>query len=161
MNEVRRRLLMNTLKLIDLGLGLIVFAVTSKFVLYPHEPFSMARFMSSRITISDGVLFAVFLLAWHFIFTLCDLYVSHRLSTLRSELLHEFRATTLSTVLLIIAGAFVSIPLLTPRFCLLFWLLSSASVSVSRFVLRYIASEVRRRGRNLRYLLTRNELKSA
>ena len=53
MNEVRRRLLMDALKLIDLGLGLIVFAVTSSFVLYPHEPFSMARFMSSRITVSE------------------------------------------------------------------------------------------------------------
>lgn len=153
MNDVKRRLLMNSLKLIDLGLGCMALIVTCTLAIYPHEPISMARFLAMRITISNGALFVGFLLTWHLFFTASDLYKSHRLSTPRAEMLDTLRATTLSTALLVVARALFSVAILTPRFCILFWLISSASVIVSRLVLRYIASEVRRRGHNLRYLL--------
>jgi exopolysaccharide biosynthesis polyprenyl glycosylphosphotransferase len=153
MDEIKRRLLMNVLKLIDLGLGIVAFSATSTLVVYPRESVSLARFLTMRITVSNYVLFAAFLLAWHVIFSMCDLYVSHRMSTLQAEVLDAFKATTLSTALLIFAGAFFSIPVLTPLFCIVFWLISFGLVSASRLVLRTIASEVRRRGRNLRFLL--------
>jgi len=43
--------------------------------------------------------------------------------------------------------------MITPRFLVLYWIISTIAVVLSRLVLQYWLAEVRRHGRNLRYLL--------
>jgi exopolysaccharide biosynthesis polyprenyl glycosylphosphotransferase len=63
------------------------------------------------------------------------------------------KATTLSSVLLAVLAASHRITMITPSFLASFWLVSSFLLTASRLVLRPLLASLRRRGRNLRYVL--------
>jgi len=65
---------------------------------------TLAEYLTYRVKIVNLFHFGLFLLVWHGIFSLCDLYVSKRLATLYSENHRSMKATTLSAVFLLAAG---------------------------------------------------------
>jgi exopolysaccharide biosynthesis polyprenyl glycosylphosphotransferase len=153
MNMVSRRILLGCLKVFDIGLMIASFALATFLTARTNHNVSFAEFLSIRIKLSNCVIFAMALLAWHFVFSACGLYESKRLSTRVEEMIVECKATALVVLCLLLVAVLFSIKMVTLPFLLLFWGVSSIGMVNSRFLLQYSLGKVRRRGRNLRHVL--------
>jgi exopolysaccharide biosynthesis polyprenyl glycosylphosphotransferase len=153
MNEVKRRLLCNALKLFDLGLIVVSFGLATFLLVHADRSSSLQNFLAIRVKLTNCAIFLAVLLLCHGVFSLCRLYQSRRLSTSFAELMDVLKATTIATLCMALSAAMFSIVMITPRFLILFWTISSISVALSRVLLHYWLAWVRRHGRNLRYLL--------
>jgi exopolysaccharide biosynthesis polyprenyl glycosylphosphotransferase len=150
-NETRRRLLLNALKLFDLGLIMAAFVLTVLIVYARHG--SLAHFLSMRVKLGNFAIFSLTVLAWHLVFSSCGMYGSKRLSTRGTEVADALKAATLCTVSLALVAGLFSVSMVTPRFSVIFWILSSASITVGRLLLRDFLRWIRREGHNLRHML--------
>jgi exopolysaccharide biosynthesis polyprenyl glycosylphosphotransferase len=150
MTEVRRRLLLNALKVLDLALVTASFGF-AVLVLYAGRGPSLEYFLSIRVKLWNVLIFSALIFVWHIVFSLCGMYKSKRLSTRRREVFDILISTTLCSFC--VAALSLSASLVTPRFVVVFWLFSSVLNTTGRLILRYVLGRIRRRGRNLRYLL--------
>jgi len=153
MTALRRRILINAAKLFDLAIMTFSFGLGSLLVAYETPATSLAQFWSMRVKVQNFALFGGFLLLWHIIFLSLGLYNSKRLSTRSAEILDILKATAVASVTLFIAAILLRIQMVTPRFVLLFWSISSATAASSRLLVRHLLGVVRSRGRNLRHML--------
>ena len=153
MNQANRRILLNCLKLYDLVFLSAAYGLATLLALDARSVVSFTKFFSLRIRLSNCLIFAGMLLAWHTILSLCGLYKARRLSSRLEEMIAEWKATTLATVLLLLVAVWFSIRMVTPPFLALFWGISSVGTVSSRWALRSLLGRVRRGGHNLRYIL--------
>ena len=154
MNTVRRRLLLGLVRLFDLGLQLLSFALATVIVVSADASISLPEFLAIRVSIANCVLFAFILYLWFIIFSLCGLYQSRRLSDAQSEIPDVFKATTLASTLLWFVAVVARISFIRSwRFMLIFWAISTALLVLSRICIRSFQASLRRRGRNLRHIL--------
>lgn len=148
-----RRTLLALLKVFDLALTILSYGLATFLIVHANYSVSFQQFLSLRIKLSNFAIMAVTVYLWHFVFVMCGLYESKRLSTRREETVGELKATTLSTMCLLLLSAALSIRLVTPSFLALFWAISSCGMLVGRAVLRRFLTGLRLRGRNLRNIL--------
>jgi len=153
MNDAKRRFMLGGLKLFDLVLMGVSFGLATILLLHWDRSVDFEHFLSIRVKLSNCVTFAFILLTWHIIFSLCGLYESKRLSARGAELIDVFKATTLSSILLVCMAGLLRITMFSPSFLASFWLTSSLLFLASRLMLRPLLAGLRRRGRNLRYML--------
>jgi exopolysaccharide biosynthesis polyprenyl glycosylphosphotransferase len=153
MNVTHRRILLASLKLFDLVLAILSYGLTTFLIAHANHSVSFQQFLSMRIKLSNFAIMAVTVYGWHLIFTMCGLYESKRLSTRREEAIGELKATTLSTMCLLLVAAAFSIRMMTPSFLALFLTISSSGMLLSRALLRGFLAGLRLRGRNLRNIL--------
>jgi len=153
LNEVKRRLLASAFKFFDLGLVVLSFGLATILVASQAGNVSPMEFLSTKVKLWNCLIFAVMLFAWHLIFCLFGLYESKRLATAHSEIIDAMKATTLVAIFLILSAAVFTIRMVTPAFLLLFWALGTASVAIGRLTIRRLLGMIRRRGRNLHYIL--------
>jgi len=146
-------MLLGCLKLYDIVFLAAAYGLATLLALDARRGVSFAEFLSLRIRLSNCLIFAGTLLAWHSILSLCGLYKSKRLSSRLEEMTAEWKATTLATVFLLFVAVWFSIRMVTPLFLALFWGISSVGTVSSRRALRSVLGQVRHRGRNLRYVL--------
>ena len=150
MTTARRKLLMNALKLFDLGLMVSAFVLAAFLIFHRSYNASPTAFFAMRIKIQNFAIFAFLILLWHMIFCFSGLYTSRRLSKRGNEAVDVMTATSVGTFA-IFAGAIVfHIHLVTPLFLIFFWLACTCLIVPSRFLLRVTLSALRKRGRNLR-----------
>jgi exopolysaccharide biosynthesis polyprenyl glycosylphosphotransferase len=114
---------------------------------------TFARFMALRIKLSNGLLFALLLIAWHNLFILCGLYVSKRLTTTWVSVLEVCKATSLAAVLLIALARVFRTHLGTPTFVIVFWVFCTAGMVGGRLATRSLLLALRSRGKNRRFIL--------
>ena len=152
MNE-RHRLVINLLKLFDLVMVTSSFALTTIYTVLMGHKLRIAQFFAFRTKISDLGIIILALLICHAVFTLCGLYQSQRLSRRRNEIVDILKGTALFTASIVALSSLFSIEMITIQFLAIFWVLSSIILCVSRFAARMLAANVRRRGRDLRYML--------
>src|SRR5215831_10775708 len=99
MSTARRRLFLGSLKLLNLGLMIMAFAMASALQLqHDGGGMSLASFFSLRVKLINFVIFCLILLAWHAILSLCGLYRSQRLASRGVMLAGALKATTLATL---------------------------------------------------------------
>jgi exopolysaccharide biosynthesis polyprenyl glycosylphosphotransferase len=153
MTHARRQFLLNAFKLFDLGLMVSSFVLAALVVLYHTQGMQPAEFFAMRVKIQNFVVFALFLLLWHWIFSAFELYASRRLSVKRQEVYDVIKATTLGTVVIFAAAKILHISLATLPSLVIFWLLVTGTTVVSRILLRFVLAYIRRHGRNLRDVL--------
>jgi exopolysaccharide biosynthesis polyprenyl glycosylphosphotransferase len=153
MTTLRRRILLEAAKLFDLALMVFAFGLATVLEAHQTPAVSLGQFLSLRIKVGNFVLFALFLLAWHLIFSSFGLYSSKRLSSRWAEVLEIAKATTLGSAMVAVAAIFGRIQMVTPLFILFFWVGSTLAGALSRVLLRYLLAGLRRRGRNLREML--------
>ena len=154
MDTTQRRLLLALLKVFNLGLMVLSSAVTTVVVFSQGKGgVRLSHFLSMRISLQNFVIAAMILVVWHVIFLLFGLYESSRLATVRSLIADTAKATTFAILCLAIVAQLFKIRMATPRFLLVLWALSSVSVVGTRVIIRYLLQTIRRRGRNLRYVL--------
>ena len=153
MHELRRRFLLNALKLYDLALVVLSFGIATILVAHADKRVSLAEFFSMRVKLSNCLIFGLFLFAWHGILYSCGLYRSRRLSTRQAEIQDAFRAVMMATACLALGAALCSVKMVTPRFIVFFWAVATTLVTVSRMILRESLGQIRLHGHNLRYVL--------
>ena len=153
MTALRRRLLVKAAKLYDLAVMSLSFGLAAVLVAHQTATVSFADFFAMRVKVRNFALFAGFLLVWNIIFRLFGLYVSRRLSEQRNEALDIVKATSLGVGSVCIAAFLFRLEMVTPLFAVGLWLISSAALVSSRLVARYLLSQVRVRGRNLREMV--------
>ena len=153
MDQVRRRFLVNLLKVFDLGLLTLSFGMAALVVASANERVSLADFLSMRVKLSNCVIFAGFLLVWHCVFRLCGLYRSRSLSTAEVAVFQVSKATAFCTSCLLLSGSVFTISFDTPGFLLLFCAISTVLVAASRLILRRMLARTSRRVSNWQYIL--------
>lgn len=126
---------------------------------YNLKCFSLAEFLSMRMSIGNFIFGVCFLCLWH---ALCDyyqLYRSKRFENFVKEIQDIVKVTSAGTVLLFFATsiyhAFSSNYKLihTINIVVVFWLSSTILTILFRFLLRFLLRKVRIAGRNLRYVV--------
>jgi exopolysaccharide biosynthesis polyprenyl glycosylphosphotransferase len=153
MTTFRRRLLIETAKAFDLAAMSFSFGLATVMVAYETPTVSLTQFLSMRIKLGNFALFACFLIVWHIIFSSFGLYGSRRLSTRGAELLDTLKATSVASVVLLVAALSLRIRMITPQFMMLFWVASAVVTLSSRVFIRFALARIRNRGRNIRQLL--------
>jgi exopolysaccharide biosynthesis polyprenyl glycosylphosphotransferase len=150
---IRRQILLNTLKIYDLGLMLASFALATMAVSRESGNFTLEEFLSMRVKISNFVIFAGLLLVWHLIFSVFGIYDSHRLSRRWEESVDILKAATAGTLAILLGAALFHIRMITVTFAVVFWTTSLLTTILSRFIMRKVLKGVRLHGRNLRDML--------
>jgi exopolysaccharide biosynthesis polyprenyl glycosylphosphotransferase len=153
MVHTMRQIMNYAAKLLDLCIMVSSFAFATILVYASRTSFTLAGFMTTRIKLSNILLFALLLIVWHLIFAGCGIYVSKRLTTLHSEVIELCKATSLAAVFLLATARTFHIWMVRPIFVLLFWMMCTSLVVCSRLVVRSTLRGLRRRGRNRKFLL--------
>ena len=149
----RRKILLNALKCYDLLITVFCFLLSASIVSYPLNDVTFSQFLTMRIKVQNFVLFIVFLLVWHMVFSLFQIYRSKRLSSRREEIRDIIKATTSGTIVLLGMAMLFRIRMITPVFAGTFWAASTGITILSRLVLRYVLGLIRTYGRNLRSMV--------
>ena len=153
MGASRRRLLLKVWKLLDLWIMSSMFVLAAVTGLHGGGGVSLADFLSMRIKVENFFLFVGLLVVWHIVFVFLGVYQSQRWVSRQEELTRVFGATSAGALCLGLLSLPFRIRMVTPNYLLVFWLLTTATVVASRLALRFMLESVRRRGRNLRYVL--------
>lgn len=152
MGTIRRKLLLNLLKLFDLAL--MVFAFGFATIVVSHASLaSLEQVMAMRVKIQNFVIFSGLLFSWHMIFSMCGLYASHRLSSRKDEMLDLGKAVTIGAFVVFLGHYALHISLITPKFVVAFWAAGVLAAVISRVCMRLFLAQVRMHGRNLRDML--------
>lgn len=137
-----------SLRIVDVVSLLIAFLLTVVIVSYPEAGISFTDFLSMRIKVSNLLIFTGFISICLVILAKCGLYQSRTLS-MSQEIFNILFATMLVTVMLMLISEMAKISLVNNIFFIVFWLVFSAIMILSRSVARNIAKALRLRGLNL------------
>src|ERR1700728_140620 len=136
MTTIKRKILMNALKLFDSAVLICAFLSAAVFVLQKTHNVSATAFFEMRVKVQNFVLFAGLVILWHLIFQLLALYRSRRLSSRTRESADIVAATSLAALATLLAAWLFHIRMVTPLFLLAFWLESTVAIVSARLVLR-------------------------
>ena len=150
---LRRKILLDALKLFDLVIMVFSFVLTTVVVHSYLDSGTLSEFLQMRVKVTNFALFIGFLVVWHVIFSLFKLYHSRRLSTRWEEVSDIVKATSSGALVIFVASLLLNLIMITPVFALVFWIGSSGLTILARLVLRSILERFRLRGRNLRHML--------
>jgi exopolysaccharide biosynthesis polyprenyl glycosylphosphotransferase len=153
LHNIRRQLLLNTLKLFDACVMVVGFGLATLAVSHSSNTGSLAEFLSMRIKIGNFLIFGMLLLLWHVIFSAFGLYASHRLSRYRDEIIDILKACSLGALILLVAAMVLPIRMVKPVFLAVFWASTAVATIASRLTMRSGLRWVRLHGRNLRHVL--------
>lgn len=151
--RIGRKVFSNGFKAFDLLLMMAAFAVSTLPQYHRVGRFSLAEFFELRIRLGNLILFISFLVIWNLLFNVFGLYGSKRLESRWGEIWDITRATTIGTVVIAVFGLAFRIWVVNRVFLVLFWLLTTTSVILSRTVIRGALAYARRHGRNTRNML--------
>jgi exopolysaccharide biosynthesis polyprenyl glycosylphosphotransferase len=152
-NTLKRRALLNALKIFDLMLSIGAFGLATIISARTESHMSVSNFLSIRVKLWNVIVFALILLVWHVVFCSAGLYESKRLTTPTAQAKDLFKAATLAVMALAIIALSAKIRMVSRPFLVLFWTMLSALLIGGRLTLRYSLGQIRRRGRNLRHIL--------
>jgi exopolysaccharide biosynthesis polyprenyl glycosylphosphotransferase len=144
---------MALLKLSDIMLVIVAFALGTISLVHSEYSITLKQFLAIRTTLANVLIFCFMLLVCHILFSLHGLYRSMRLAGPWTEMVAIVRATFACTVCFAIIGVAFSVKMMPPKFLLLYWAYSVSILCISRQLLRFVAIYLRLHGRNLRYLL--------
>ncbi len=99
-----------------------------------------------RVKLENLVLFSGMVVLWHLILSSCGMYGSRRLSTRQAEIVDVLKATTMCAASLLVVAPLFAIKMITPRFTVIFWILSFGLMTCGRLLMRYGLYGARRRG---------------
>lgn len=153
MPSVRHQLLKQLARIFDLAALVcsFVFAVIMSDLSSRNVTF--ARLMGLRITLANCLIFALLLITWRCILSLCGLYVSKRFASRRAEILDVCRATLCASALLPLFAKIFHLGIVKLTFVLIFWFCCTWLMVSARLVARPVLAMVRRRGKNGRFVL--------
>ncbi len=140
-------------KLLDLGAMMAAFGAAFLVVWGKARPVDLGEFLWMRVKVWNFLVLLGLLLGWYLLFTAKGLYESRRLASLTDEARDVGIACSAGTVVVMLAGWVFDIQVVNGLFLLVFWVGSILLTLGERVLLRQGVKLLRRRGRNLRYLL--------
>ena len=142
------------LKLSDLSLLVMSLGVTIVYRYSPTEsPAFVIDYLSERIKVANAILGFLLLTTWHAALATQNLYVSHRLQSLRGELKEIARAIVICSAALLIAAQLGKWPTINAATVAGFGFLSLILVITVRLGLRLNLRRLRAHGHNVKSLL--------
>src|SRR5690349_123386 len=90
----RYSFIITALKILDMGVLVGIYLLAAYPMAHGSQGIGLSDFFAMRIKVGNFFLFLIIVAAWHIVFLSSGVYESQRLSSLKSELLHIFRATT-------------------------------------------------------------------
>ena len=142
------------LKLSDLSLLLISLGLVIIYRYAPSEnPTFVIDYLSERVKVANAILGFLLLMTWHAAFATQNLYVSHRLRSLRGELIEITRAVGISAIALLIGAQLGKWPTINIVTVATFGFLSLIFVTTARLGLRLNLRRLREHGHNMKSLL--------
>jgi exopolysaccharide biosynthesis polyprenyl glycosylphosphotransferase len=147
------RVLKHAAKLYDVCALIIAFLVATFVLESSPTGMSLSGFMALRIKLSNCLLFALLLVAWHNLFVLCGLYFSKRLTSRVKEFYGIAKATVLASVFLLVVAKTLHIKMVTFPFVVMFWIVATWFMASGRLIARSLLVALRSRGRNSRFVL--------
>jgi FlaA1/EpsC-like NDP-sugar epimerase len=151
----RRILLQRAARLFDLAAVTVTFLVAFALSSRAFTWVSFESVLMLRIKVVNIVIFGGYLTLCSAIFSSCGLYLSHRLSRWARDVREIFVATTIVTGVLFVLP--LRMEFATAEFFALFWLLTFATLVISRTVGQRILYYARSYGRNVRNLVVVGE----
>jgi exopolysaccharide biosynthesis polyprenyl glycosylphosphotransferase len=152
MNDLRRRILRNSLRTFDLAVMLLALAISAG-ILDHASAHDLGRILAMRVKVTNFALLLMLVATWNIGFLQFGLYRSRRIAAQKQEFLDIVKSTFFGSAVLGIAKWSFDIRLIPMNGLPLFFLISTAVIIASRVLLRALLKWVRRRGRNLRYVL--------
>jgi exopolysaccharide biosynthesis polyprenyl glycosylphosphotransferase len=153
MSTVRRKILLSVLKIFDLAIMVLAFALATVPALGVGRSISVAQFFSMRVKLGNFFILLGLLILWHILFSAFGLYKSRRLSHRAAEAADVAKATLLATLSLWAAASFLHIRMASFPFLAVFLMISTLMLVCSRLMLRVVLAQTRLHGRNLRNVL--------
>jgi len=142
------------LKLSDLSLLVMSLGVTIVYRYSPTEsPTFVIDYLSERIKVGNAILGFLLLTSWHAALKTQNLYVSHRLQSLRGELMEIVRAIVICSAALLIAAQLGKWPTINFATVAGFGLIGLLFVTIVRLGLRLNLRRLRAHGHNVKSLL--------
>ncbi|MBW1699638.1 MAG: sugar transferase [Deltaproteobacteria bacterium] len=150
----QRNILLKAYKLFDVSIMVFSFALAT-WITNPqlNGLDSLGEFLSVRIKLINFFLFLGMMLFWYIILNSFSLYKHKRLTSRWKELFDIGKATILGTFLIFITAELFSIEVIHRSFIIIFWILSCSLMIASHLIIRWFLEWIRRRGRNIRYML--------
>ena len=145
-------MLIQALKLFDLLIMITCFIFAAS-IESSVKHITFEEFLSMRIKLVNVLLFSGFIFLWHNALSWFEFYESHRLATLKSEIIDIVKATSVGTVVLIMLALLFHITMVSRIFLIVFWLCVTMLTIVSRVMLKFILKKLRLHGRNLRNII--------
>ena len=152
MDSIKRRSLLLLAIIGDLAIIAGSFVLTFCLI-YQNGSISMGQMMTMSLTVQDFTVLCSWLLIFHAIMKVCNLYKSRRLAGILHDIIDVVKATSVGTIALIVLANIFEIYIITQTFIGIFWLICTGSLIAFRLSIRSIQNEMRRQGRNLRNLL--------
>jgi exopolysaccharide biosynthesis polyprenyl glycosylphosphotransferase len=149
----RREVLLNAVKLFDLAVLVFAYGLATVPASGVGHTISAAEFFSMRVKVGNFLIFLGLMTLWHFLFSMCGLYASRRLSSRLAEVADIVKATLLGTLCLVGVSLLFHIRMVSLPFVAAFWALSTVMLVCSRLALRAVLTQTRLHGRNLRHML--------
>lgn len=155
MHTAKRSFGMALLKVFYPALMVMCFGVTTASLLssMPGTVHSFESFLSMRVKVGNCLVAISVMLLWHVAFSIFGFYESMRMTGPIKLGFDAVKGTTFSAVGLAFMGKVFQIRMLTPKFQLVFWLLSSVVILAARIFVRYCLRKIRTHGHNLRHVL--------
>lgn len=155
MTLFRRQILLLMFKVFDLLIMLFAFSLAVGTERFPEIvlPPSIRSLLVLENRTASLLFISGLALIWHIIFAFHKLYSSRRLLSRWHEIYEILKATTLGTLVLLLALFVFKKNIITPDFMITFWTFVTGLTMASRLIMRQILALVRLRGHNLRFML--------
>ncbi len=140
-------------KLLDLGAMMAAFGAAFLVVWGKMRPVDLGEFLWMRVKVWNFLVLLGLMLGWYLVFLAKGLYGSRRLANWKDEVRDVVSASTAGTILVMLAGWVFSIQVVGWLFLLVFLVCAVLFTLLERLGFRLALRVLRRRGRNLRYLL--------
>ncbi len=151
--HIGRKIYSSGFKLFDLLLMMLSFAVSTLPLYHRIGRISLAEFFEMRVKLGNLILFLSFAVIWHVLFNVFGLYGSRRLNNRWDEIWDIARATTLGTAVIAAFGLMFHIWVVNRSFLVIFWVMTTMLVILTRTIIRESLAYARRHGKNLRNML--------
>ncbi len=153
MIRLRHKLLLQAFLIFDQVVLVGIFVLLVAFVEEKGRFLFVLEVLDKSYRAYEGLAMVGVLLGWLFIFNRMVHYDANRVTTLKSQAFEIVRATTVTSLLLLVAGALFYIKMVTPMVVSLFWLISTLVLIATRVLLRSFLRAWRRSGRNRRHIV--------
>lgn len=161
MIRLRHKFLIQGFRIFDQMMLVGVFVLLVAYVRERGHFDFIGEILEKSYQAYEGLAMVGVLLGWFFIFNKLVHYDANRFTTLKSQAIEIAKAMTITSLLLLVAGAMFDIRMVTPLVVSLFLLSSTALLVSSRVVVRSLLRTVRRKGRNARHLVIVGETAKA
>jgi exopolysaccharide biosynthesis polyprenyl glycosylphosphotransferase len=147
---LKRRFLLNCLRIADVGVMAIAFAVAFVLSGQTSAVGDLGDFLAMRIKLVNFAFFAAWALTWHLVFRYFGLYRSRRVGLMTAEWWDITKAVSIGTVFLAGVALVFDLTAVNRVFLATFFVVGLLGTIIVRTCLRAFLGEIRRGGRNLR-----------